>query len=606
MEHINCYFSTFCYINESFKKRDNPLAIDYEKLNETYEFINTLPEVVKEQVMISIRTVLRRPGKKLQNIKDIRFLLIIFECPFLYHNNTNSEILRNHEILKRLFGIISCLSKNLYKYMVTEFTKFTEEDFKRKVEIINYFISYRVTKIKDMDIIYPKDWAIKAASKFMTLLYGANSYRNPSLPISEFYNMAIDLVNICTDYNNWQNNQFKGFSFCYYPCIISLGQKIKILRMESQQYLQTLVQNNISRNTPLDIYFVVHVRRDHLIEDSIEEIQLALKNNTDMKKLLKVIFIGEAGVDAGGLRKEWLYLLVKKLFSPNYGMFEFDETTQLCWFSPASFENENQYKLLGIIIGLAIYNGIILDIRLPLACYKRLRNYSCNLDDLREIHPQLARSFDQILSYEGDDMEDVLCTNFVATYSEFDRVVEVPLIENGENIFINKSNRKDYVERYLHWFFVESVQKQFEAFKEGFKHLCPTNFISICTPGEIQKIILGEEEIDMERLKNVTIYKECDQNTRVVKWFWEIVSQYDVKMKKKLMFFVTGSDRICPTGIEHMKFKITYFEDRTKKNYLPLTHTCFNEIILFTYDSKEVLEDKLKQAIFYSEGFGIK
>jgi len=42
------------------------------------------------------------------------------------------------------------------------------------------------------------------------------------------------------------------------------------------------------------------------------------------------------------------------------------------------------------------------------------------------------------------------------------------------------------------------------------------------------------------------------------------------------------------------------------KEYLPQTHTCFNEILLFNYDSKEILEEKLTKAMYYSEGFGIK
>jgi len=233
--------------------------------------------------------------------------------------------------------------------------------------------------------------------------------------------------------------------------------------MESKQYLKTIFQNNLSNNEPINPYFIIQVRRDHLIKDSLDQIQLALRNGVDMKKRLNVRFIGEAGIDAGGLRKEWLFLLVKELFEPKYGMFKFDETTHLCWFSPTSFENESQYKLLGIIIGLAIYNSIILDIRLPLACYKRLLNYNCNLEDLREIHPQMARSFDQLLEYENDDMEEVFSMNFVATYSEFGKVVQVPLVEDGENILINKTNRKDYVDHYIYWFFIESVQKQFEV-----------------------------------------------------------------------------------------------------------------------------------------------
>ncbi|ORX44137.1 hypothetical protein BCR36DRAFT_406494 [Piromyces finnis] len=607
LEYINCYFSRFCNLNEAFKKPgdDDPNAINYEELLNTYEFIGYLCSSVESEVMNGLITLLKRPGRKLTVNSDVRFLLIIFECPFLFHNGTKDEKLRNHEILKRLFGIISCLSNNLHKYMVGVFANLSEEDFKKKIELVNHFISYRLMEFEDMYKIYPNDWSIKAASRIMALLHAANNIRKPSIPISEFYNMAVDLIDITGDYNNWQNVQ-PCFSFCQYPCLISLGQKINILKMETNQYLTSILRNNISGTTPVNPYFSIQIRRDHLIEDSLDQIQLALKNGVDMKKRLNVKFIGEDGVDAGGLRKEWLFLLVKELFEPKYGMFKFDETTNLCWFSPISFENESQYKLLGIIIGLAIYNGIILDIRLPLACYKRLLNYTCNLEDLREIHPQVAHSFDEILKYEGENMEDVFCMNFMATYSEFGKVVQVPLIEKGQDIYVNKENRKDFVDRYLYWFFIESVQKKFEAFREGFNLLCSGNFLSLCRPEEIQSMILGEEDIDIDRLRGITVYKKCDANTRAVQWFWEIVSKYDEQMKKKLMIFVTGSDRICPTGIEDMKFQITYYEDIIGKEYLPQTHTCFNEILLFNYESKEALADKLEKAIYYSEGFGIK
>jgi hypothetical protein len=39
----------------------------------------------------------------------------------------------------------------------------------------------------------------------------------------------------------------------------------------------------------------------------------------DLKKSLRIEFVGEDGVDAGGLRKEWFLLLVRQLFDPQYG-----------------------------------------------------------------------------------------------------------------------------------------------------------------------------------------------------------------------------------------------------------------------------------------------
>ena len=37
--------------------------------------------------------------------------------------------------------------------------------------------------------------------------------------------------------------------------------------------------------------------------------------------LLKVSFVGEPGLDMGGLTKEWFQLLIKQIFDAEYGMF---------------------------------------------------------------------------------------------------------------------------------------------------------------------------------------------------------------------------------------------------------------------------------------------
>ena len=41
----------------------------------------------------------------------------------------------------------------------------------------------------------------------------------------------------------------------------------------------------------------------------------------DIKKGLKIDFIGEEGVDAGGLRKEWFLLLIREVFDEAHGKY---------------------------------------------------------------------------------------------------------------------------------------------------------------------------------------------------------------------------------------------------------------------------------------------
>ena len=55
-------------------------------------------------------------------------------------------------------------------------------------------------------------------------------------------------------------------------------------------------------------------------------------------------------------------------------MFKYMENTRTFWFSHLSIELETEYKLVGSVLGLAIYNGVILDLHFPPVVYKKLLN----------------------------------------------------------------------------------------------------------------------------------------------------------------------------------------------------------------------------------------
>lgn len=79
-----------------------------------------------------------------------------------------------------------------------------------------------------------------------------------------------------------------------------------------------------------------------------------------------VEFVGEEGVDEGGVSKEFFQMVIEEILNPDYGMFIQHESTQSVWFNSSSFENEAQFTLIGIILGLAIYNNIILAVNFPM------------------------------------------------------------------------------------------------------------------------------------------------------------------------------------------------------------------------------------------------
>ena len=81
-----------------------------------------------------------------------------------------------------------------------------------------------------------------------------------------------------------------------------------------------------------------------------------------------------------------MYALYHTLCMFNAGMFIYNEARRQYWFNPTSFENDAQFTLIGLVFGLAIYNGIILDVSFPLVLYRKLLGRKGCFEDLEFSH----------------------------------------------------------------------------------------------------------------------------------------------------------------------------------------------------------------------------
>ena len=97
--------------------------------------------------------------------------------------------------------------------------------------------------------------------------------------------------------------------------------------------------------------------------------------------------------------------------NPLYGMWVHHEETQLYWINSSSFEATIQYELVGVLIGLAVFNGVILKDVLPSVLFKSLCGLKPTIDDLAQIKPQVAAGLKQLLAFDGD-IEEEMCLDF--------------------------------------------------------------------------------------------------------------------------------------------------------------------------------------------------
>lgn len=96
-------------------------------------------------------------------------------------------------------------------------------------------------------------------------------------------------------------------------------------------------------------------------------------NKSVLKRPLKVTFAGEEGVDAGGVRKEMFQLLTRRLLVPEFGMFTEEAGAggrRYLWPNCDSLEPPVNFELVGSLLGLALFNSVILDVAFPLVLYR--------------------------------------------------------------------------------------------------------------------------------------------------------------------------------------------------------------------------------------------
>jgi hypothetical protein len=317
-----------------------------------------------------------------------------------------------------------------------------------------------------------------------------------------------------------------------------------------------------------------------------------------------VQFVGEQAVDEGGVTKEFFQIIVRNLFQPEFGMFFVSEETNVYWFVAYSLESAIQFQLVGTIIGLAIYNGVILDVRFPLVLYKKLIGHKLTLEDLNDIRPTVAKNLQALLAFDGD-VEETFGLTFSVSYEYFGEVKHHDLLPNGSATPVTKQNREEYVSLYVKYLLEASIAPQFEAFAKGFRSVMSGPIISFFRAEELEVLVCGTEELDFKALERVTTYKNgFGSNSRVIRWFWEIVHSLSPEEKKRLLFFVTGTSRAPIKGLGSLPFVIQRAGPDSDR--LPASHTCFNILDLPDYSSKEKLEEKLRISIQHFEGFGLR
>ncbi|OHT10301.1 ubiquitin ligase [Tritrichomonas foetus] len=445
--------------------------------------------------------------------------------------------------------------------------------------------------------------SVKQLLTFIQSLFIVSCEMNDPISIQEFANEALsDILSPNHELVEFLNSRF---SFLNYPMILTLPFKDEVREVEAQAIMESAQGSGVTINEntkPSDFLLTLEVNRQNMIKDTIS--QLMNKSKIDLSKKLYITFKGEKGVDAGGVSREYFYLITSMIFSPDYGMFDLIED-RFYWFSlNSTFDEHNlqYFRIIGILIGLAINNSVILPIRFPVILYKKLQGKSVyTLKDLAEIKKDVAENLEKLRM--SDDVSETYLT-FSYDYRVYGTLKTVDFIENGRNIPVTNENVNNYIQLYINWILDNSIKNQFEAFKDGFLRVCNSMSMKLIYPEELDILVSGPEVFNWDDLKNHTVYSDgYDSQSPTVLMFWEAFDELTEKDKSKLLLFTVGTSKPPLKGLGNIGLVIQRTAD-TKK--LPISHTCMKTLSLPDYKNKDIIKRNLQVCIENCEGFGIE
>ncbi|EJT98849.1 HECT-domain-containing protein [Dacryopinax primogenitus] len=353
----------------------------------------------------------------------------------------------------------------------------------------------------------------------------------------------------------------------------------------------------------------VEIRRDHVAEDGYDGLSGL---GQALKGPVAITFRDqwgniEAGIDGGGVFKEFLTSLIKEAFDANRGLWLANARQEL-YPNPHSYAREgrqlNWFRFMGRILGKALYEGILVDLAFaPFFLGKWLGKRSY-LDDLASLDPEL---YNGLVYLKHCANPDDLALNFTVNDSELGVTRTIELLPNGSNIPVTRDNRLRYIALVASYRLNVQIRPQCDAFLEGLSDVVDLKWLRMFDQRELQILIGGaEEEIDVDDLAENTVYGGVyDESDPTIQIFWKVVGSFNHQERRALLRFVTSCSRPPLLGFSELNPKFAIRDATNDQTRLPTASTCVNLLKLPRYTSESVLREKVLTAINAHAGFDL-
>ena len=204
-----------------------------------------------------------------------------------------------------------------------------------------------------------------------------------------------------------------------------------------------------SQGTSESPFTRIEVKREELLDSSFRA--FAMLTRRDMLKPLRIKYSNEAGIDSGGLVKDWFLELSRRIVDQNLGLFLRSDASDLYSIDPRASHIHDPdlmvkyFEFVGKFLAKAIVDRQVVDIRFDRTVHLHLLDRMVTLRDLEDMDPQTCKSLQWLL-----DQPTLVGVMDDLTFSHdmdmgFGAVETVDLIPQGQTIPVTDDNREAYV-----------------------------------------------------------------------------------------------------------------------------------------------------------------
>ena len=326
-------------------------------------------------------------------------------------------------------------------------------------------------------------------------------------------------------------------------------------------------------------------------------------------RVFQITFLGESGIDAGGVFREGTSRIIEDLFSEHFnllllcpnGRHEVHSNMDKYVPNPVLTDDISlkMFEFVGKLMAMSLRVQSCLPFEFPPLIWKLIIGEKIDFEDLLSSDAISCRLLDDLRCCEDRGIK-----NEKMFYEKYEKKlkfiyvssdgIEREIEKGSKNRYVRFSNRLEYCNA-VEYARKHEFDQQVMAIEKGMSDVIPMRVLKLFSWQELEIFVSGSPVFDIELWKSKT--ESSGLSIKTLELFWNVMTSLTPKEQSGFIRFAWGRSRLPPIRDFTTKMKLTFGQGK-----LPVAHTCFFSIELPEYSTEAEMRTGLLTAINYGVG----